>query len=116
MGSLSWLGTIAMATGRLKILVMEYVDGVKMNDTAAIASLGVDISSLLELLCLIYADTIFLLGSFNADPHPGNLHVRVKVSAGHAETIHSISLSFGYVESTRFASKVTCDAHVSVRL
>ncbi|MFC6723945.1 ABC1 kinase family protein [Halobium palmae] len=59
-----------------RVLTMEYVDGVKISDVAAIDEMGVDRTALAERLDRIYLQMIVDDGVFHADPHPGNLAVR----------------------------------------
>jgi len=61
-----------------RVLTTEFIDGVKINDRSALASRGV--SSLVDLdkkLLRIFSEQIFHTGFVHADPHPGNLLVRV---------------------------------------
>ncbi|KAH9306761.1 hypothetical protein KI387_011165, partial [Taxus chinensis] len=58
-----------------KILVLEYMDGVRLNDKAAIEALGVDKQHLAEWITRAYAHQIYIDGFFNGDPHPGNFLV-----------------------------------------
>ena len=61
-------------TGRL--LVMELVEGIKINDREALVGAGLDPKRVAELLVDVYAEQIFRRGILHADPHPGNLLVR----------------------------------------
>lgn len=58
------------------ILVMEYVEGVRIDDFEALKKLGIDIDSLGRHLGENYVKQIIEDGYFHADPHPGNLWVR----------------------------------------
>lgn len=55
-----------------RVLVLEYMDGVRLNDKEAIEALGVDKQRLAEWITRAYAHQIYIDGFFNGDPHPGN--------------------------------------------
>jgi predicted unusual protein kinase regulating ubiquinone biosynthesis (AarF/ABC1/UbiB family) len=61
-----------------RVLVMERVNGVKISDYAALERLGVDRAALATRLNRAFLKQFFLDGFFHADPHPGNLFVRVE--------------------------------------
>ncbi|KAJ0593968.1 putative ABC-type Cd(2+) transporter [Helianthus annuus] len=58
-----------------KVLVLEYMDGVRLNDSRALEELGVDKQKLVEEITRAYAHQIYVDGFFNGDPHPGNFLV-----------------------------------------
>jgi ubiquinone biosynthesis protein len=58
-----------------RVLVMQFIRGVKITDTAALDAAGVDRRALCKLFLGIYFEQIMVHGFFNADPHPGNLLV-----------------------------------------
>jgi predicted unusual protein kinase regulating ubiquinone biosynthesis (AarF/ABC1/UbiB family) len=60
-----------------RVLVMERIDGIKISDTAALDRAGVDRSELAHRFYRAYLKQWFIDGTFHADPHPGNLFVRV---------------------------------------
>jgi predicted unusual protein kinase regulating ubiquinone biosynthesis (AarF/ABC1/UbiB family) len=59
-----------------RVLTTTYVEGVKISDGAAIATLGVDKRDLAKRLVRLYCQMIFVDGIYHADPHPGNVLVR----------------------------------------
>jgi predicted unusual protein kinase regulating ubiquinone biosynthesis (AarF/ABC1/UbiB family) len=59
-----------------RLLVMEFVEGVKVTDREGLVAAGVDPSRVAELLIEVYAEQLFQRGVFHADPHPGNLFVQ----------------------------------------
>ena len=63
-----------LTTGRL--LVMQYVEGVKVTDKNGLEGAGLDPRSVAELLNDVYAEQLFGHGVLHADPHPGNLLVQ----------------------------------------
>lgn len=59
-----------------RVLVMEFLEGIKITDLAAIDDAGIDRQAISRLLAGSYFKQIFAHGFFHADPHPGNLFVR----------------------------------------
>ncbi|GAQ95464.1 ubiquinone biosynthesis protein [Thermodesulfovibrio aggregans] len=58
-----------------KILVMEKVKGVRIDDVESLNKKGFNIERLLNNLIEMYFKQIFDHGFFHADPHPGNILV-----------------------------------------
>ncbi|XP_073019567.1 uncharacterized protein [Primulina eburnea] len=58
-----------------KVLILEYMDGVRLNDSESLEALGVDKQKLVEEITRAYAHQIYVDGFFNGDPHPGNFLV-----------------------------------------
>jgi predicted unusual protein kinase regulating ubiquinone biosynthesis (AarF/ABC1/UbiB family) len=58
-----------------RVLVMEYADGIRIGDVAALRAAGVDTARLARSLLEIFCEQILAHGFFHADPHPGNLLV-----------------------------------------
>jgi len=56
-----------------RVLVMEWIDGIKITDVAGLSAAGLDPQQLCERLTDLYCRQIFDFGFFHADPHPGNL-------------------------------------------
>jgi predicted unusual protein kinase regulating ubiquinone biosynthesis (AarF/ABC1/UbiB family) len=63
-----------LSTGRL--LVMEYIEGIKITDREALERAGISPHDVARLLNYLYADQMLHLGILHADPHPGNLLVQ----------------------------------------
>ena len=59
-----------------KVLVMEFVEGVRVTDIAAMESAGIDKQRVAQLLSEAFCQQILVDGFFHADPHPGNLLVQ----------------------------------------
>jgi predicted unusual protein kinase regulating ubiquinone biosynthesis (AarF/ABC1/UbiB family) len=59
---------------------MERIGGVKVNDLRALDSLGVSRLELAARLSNVYLKQFYVDGLFHADPHPGNLFVRIEES------------------------------------
>ena len=58
------------------VLVMEYVDGIQIDDVAGLKAVGIDARRIGERLGENYVKQIVEDGYFHADPHPGNIWVR----------------------------------------
>ena len=59
-----------------RLLVMEYIRGVKPTDTVALQELGIPRSKVATIVTRVFAEQVFVHGFVHADPHPGNLLVR----------------------------------------
>src|SRR3989454_8512249 len=59
-----------------RLLVMEYMKGVKITDREALEQAGISPHEVARLLNDLYADQMLPLGMLHADPHPGNLRVQ----------------------------------------
>jgi predicted unusual protein kinase regulating ubiquinone biosynthesis (AarF/ABC1/UbiB family) len=58
-----------------RVLVMEYIAGLKVTDTAGLVAAGHDPRAVLTCLVRTYLKQLLEDGFFHADPHPGNLRV-----------------------------------------
>ncbi|RDX84231.1 Protein ACTIVITY OF BC1 COMPLEX KINASE 8, chloroplastic, partial [Mucuna pruriens] len=58
-----------------KILVLEYMDGIRLNDLESLEAFGVNKQKIVEEITRAYAHQIYVDGFFNGDPHPGNFLV-----------------------------------------
>ncbi len=63
-----------LSTSRL--IVMEYMEGIKITDREAMERAGISTSAVAKLLNDVYAEQMLRLGILHADPHPGNLLVQ----------------------------------------
>ncbi|WP_027309074.1 AarF/ABC1/UbiB kinase family protein [Caloramator sp. ALD01] len=59
-----------------RILTMEYIDGIKIDNIENLMDEGYDLEDLGKKLALSYFKQIFADGFFHGDPHPGNLIVK----------------------------------------
>lgn len=95
-----------------RVLVMQFIHGLKITDTAALEAAGVDKRTLCRLFLGIYFEQIMVHGFFNADPHPGNLLV-IPQPDGHGAAEIAL-LDFGLVkeleEKFRVGSARLCKA------
>lgn len=58
-----------------RVLCMEYIDGIKITDTEAYETLGLDSKEIVYRGIDLYFQQVFVHGFFHADPHPGNIFV-----------------------------------------
>jgi predicted unusual protein kinase regulating ubiquinone biosynthesis (AarF/ABC1/UbiB family) len=59
-----------------RLLVMEFIDGIKITDRPALAEANISPREVARLLNDVYAEQILRQGVLHADPHPGNLLVQ----------------------------------------
>lgn len=60
----------------VRVLVMEYISGIAIDDTASLHEQGYDLTELGRKLADHYVKQVVDDGFFHADPHPGNLCIR----------------------------------------
>ncbi|HVC29609.1 MAG TPA: AarF/UbiB family protein [Steroidobacteraceae bacterium] len=58
-----------------RVLLMEFIHGIKITDLDALRAAGIEIKALCMLFLRTYFEQIMVHGFFNADPHPGNVLV-----------------------------------------
>lgn len=58
-----------------RLIVMEFIDGLKVTDTEQLTASGRDPHEVVKLLARTYLKQLLEDGFFHADPHPGNLRV-----------------------------------------
>ncbi|CAD7705399.1 unnamed protein product [Ostreobium quekettii] len=56
-----------------RVLTMEWIDGIKMTDTAAMAAAGLNVLDFVDVGVECALRQLLEHGFFHADPHPGNL-------------------------------------------
>ncbi len=61
---------------RERVLTMEFCEGIKITNYAALEAAGINRAAVARTLLETYFRQIFELDYFHADPHPGNLLVR----------------------------------------
>jgi predicted unusual protein kinase regulating ubiquinone biosynthesis (AarF/ABC1/UbiB family) len=59
-----------------RLLVLEWIDGIKIDDYAALDAAGINRFELAKRTVNAYFYQFFAAGFFHADPHPGNLFAR----------------------------------------
>nr|CAG8438933.1 6701_t:CDS:2 [Entrophospora candida] len=60
-----------------RILTMEFIHGVKINDIDGLKKIGADPNWVRNILLEIFAEMIFCHGVIHCDPHPGNALVTI---------------------------------------
>ena len=58
-----------------RVLVMEYIEGIRIGDVPALRAAGIDPRRVARSLIEVFAEQMLVHGFFHADPHPGNLQV-----------------------------------------
>ncbi len=58
-----------------RILTMEYIEGIRVDDFSALELSGIDRTVLAKKLAISICNQILRDGFFHADPHPGNIKV-----------------------------------------
>lgn len=56
-----------------RVLTMEYLEGIRLAETAKLTMAGFDLPELAKRGAEIYLRMIFSTGFYHADPHPGNI-------------------------------------------
>ncbi|KAI6046229.1 ABC1 family-domain-containing protein [Pisolithus marmoratus] len=59
-----------------RVLIMEYIQGARVDDLVFLEKEGIDTNSVALELASIFGRMVFVDGWFHADPHPGNLLIR----------------------------------------
>jgi len=59
-----------------RVLTMEFMEGIKITDSAELARAGIDRPAVAQKLTEVFCEQILAHGFFHGDPHPGNLLVR----------------------------------------
>ena len=59
-----------------RVLVLEWIEGIKINDYPALDALGIDRLKVASRTVEAYFHQFFDEGFFHADPHPGNIFVK----------------------------------------
>ena len=58
-----------------RLLVMEFIDGIKCSDIKKLTANDADLPLLAERGAVLVMEQIFVHGFFHADPHPGNIFI-----------------------------------------
>ena len=60
----------------LRVLTMDYIDGVSINDCRGLSAAGLNLTEIAGRLLYSFLEHIFHFGFFHVDPHAGNFLVR----------------------------------------
>ncbi|PFH51495.1 hypothetical protein AMATHDRAFT_142374 [Amanita thiersii Skay4041] len=63
-------------TAKKRVLIMEYIQGARVDDLAYLANAGIDRNKVALELSRIFSQMVFINGWFHADPHAGNILIR----------------------------------------
>jgi predicted unusual protein kinase regulating ubiquinone biosynthesis (AarF/ABC1/UbiB family) len=95
-----------------RVLVLEWIDGIKINDYAALEAEGIDRMEVANRTVKTYFYQFFEEGFFHADPHPGNIFVKTGLP-GEGPIIEFVD--FGMVGSlTQSIQKAMKDLFLSI--
>ncbi|ALX66157.1 ABC1 kinase family protein [Microbacterium sp. XT11] len=79
-----------------RVLTLQDVTAIKINDTDALRAAGIDPSAVAEVFAEVMFDQVFTHGFVHADPHPGNIFVTpVTPSDAGARTFRLTFIDFG---------------------
>ncbi|HKV59479.1 MAG TPA: AarF/UbiB family protein, partial [Ktedonobacteraceae bacterium] len=104
-----------------RVLVLEWIEGIKINDYATLDREGIDRLEVAKRTVQTYFYQFFDAGFFHADPHPGNIFVK-KGAPGQGPIIEFVDFGMvGTLSKTMkkalkdlFLSFVTRDSHALV--
>jgi predicted unusual protein kinase regulating ubiquinone biosynthesis (AarF/ABC1/UbiB family) len=78
-----------------RVLVLEYIGGIKINNVKALEEAGVDRKKLARRVAKIFFTMLLSQSLFHADPHPGNISVQVEDSRDGEKRTKIILYDFG---------------------
>ena len=78
---------------RKKVLTLEYVEGIKIDDIEQLEKTNVDLYEVAKLFQSLLLEQLFIHRFVHADPHPGNILIQVDNSASNKFKI--VYLDFG---------------------
>ncbi|HSJ96406.1 MAG TPA: AarF/UbiB family protein [Myxococcota bacterium] len=84
-----------------RVLVMEFVDAVKITDREALAAAGLEPDAVVRTLVDAWCQQVLVHGFFQADPHPGNLLVEPDGAGGARLVLLDFGLAKELPESFR---------------
>lgn len=61
------------------VLVLEFMDGIRLNDHQSLDAFGIDKQKVVEEITRAYSHQIYVDGFFNGDPHPGKSSTKFKM-------------------------------------
>lgn len=95
-----------------RILILEWIDGIKINDYAALEAAGINRMEVAKRTVQAYFHQFFEEGFYHADPHPGNIFVK---RGTYAEGPIIAFVDFGMVGSmTNYMKKMLRDVFLGL--
>jgi ubiquinone biosynthesis protein len=70
-----YIPRVFMKISTSRVLVTEFIDGIKISDIDALRHADVDVAEIARIGARVVLKQVFDHGLFHADPHPGNLFV-----------------------------------------
>jgi predicted unusual protein kinase regulating ubiquinone biosynthesis (AarF/ABC1/UbiB family) len=86
----------------LRVLVLEWIDGIKLTDTDRVEAAGMDPNAIVRIAVVSGLRQLLEHGFFHADPHPGNLFAVPTAAGGQMAYI-----DFGMMDQLEEESKET---------
>ena len=80
-----------------RLLVLEYIGGIKITDVNSLDEAGIDRRKLAGRVAKIFFMMLLSQDLFHADPHPGNIAVRQVESSEEKKTAQIILYDFGMI-------------------
>jgi len=77
------------------VLVLQYIGGIKISNVKALEDAGVDRKKLARRIAKVFFTMLLSQDLFHADPHPGNISIRVEDSADGKKLTKIILYDFG---------------------
>ena len=81
------------------VLVLEYIEGTKINDLKQLDAEGVDRKKLARRVAKIFFTMLLSQDIFHADPHPGNISIKVEISPEGKKIAKIVLYDFGMTGS-----------------
>lgn len=84
LAGLEWLYVPPVVKGlsSQRVLTTEFIHGVKISDVAGISAMGLGLDDIDTKLIRMFSEQLFHTGFVHADPHPGNVLVRLVAGRG----------------------------------
>jgi|GEM_PF-199766 len=107
-----------------RVLTQEFIQGVKFNDYAGIAAMGIDFADIASLGVRSFIKQVLEDGFFHADTHPGNVLIKPNgevayidfgmVDTFEPELTHAMAALFVHILHEDFAAFVTDLIHLGL--
>jgi predicted unusual protein kinase regulating ubiquinone biosynthesis (AarF/ABC1/UbiB family) len=81
------------------VLVLEYIEGTKINDLKQLDAEGIDRKKLARRVAKIFFTMLLSQDIFHADPHPGNISIKVEISPEGKKIAKIVLYDFGMTGS-----------------